>query len=289
MALSDTVNEDLDEDLDSDSDSDSDSDDESFQEKSDRLYTESFGAGKFVPNEYGSQTFVPDPQKMAAATGARPTPSPFTSPAAIDPNSMLPMRSSQMSLPPQQIRRLSQLAGVAKRIRGLPPEWQKRIMAHLFGQAYQDPQQSAMQRALAIAQFRNQLGAGDRADKAQRAQQGLDLRAKRIQDLEKDSALKNKRAKATLDFRRENAKSMRELHHMNALNTINGSIARLTKASESADEQTKQKMLDHVAKLHKLAEKYEKMFLPEEDETTGGESEGSSSGSNQSGSSGSDY
>lgn len=289
MALNDTVNEDLDEDLDSDSDSDSDSDEESFQEKSDRLYRESFGAGKFVPNQYGSMTFVPDARKMAASAGARPTPSPFTSPAAIDPNSMQLMRRPQMSLPPQQIRRLSQLAGVAKRIKGLPPEWQKRIIAHLFGQAYQDPQQSAMQRALAIAQFRNQLGAGDRAERAQRAQQALELRAQRIKDLQKDSTIRNKRAKAVLDFRRENAKSMRELHHMNALNTINRSIANLTKASELADESTKQKMLDHVAKLHKIAEKYEKMFLPEEDETNSGESEGGSSGSNQSGSSGSDY
>jgi hypothetical protein len=73
-----------------------------------------------------------------------------------------------------------------------------------------------------------------------------------------------------MEFRRSRAKDMRELHHMTALRTINSAIANSTKAAEAtADEEARAKILAHVAKLHKIAEKYEKMYLPEEDKGGG--------------------
>jgi hypothetical protein len=273
MALEDTVNEDLDE-TDDEDEEESDSDEGAgggsapapmspiLQARSDELFKNSFGEGSFTPNEFGGMTFTPK------AEAAKQAP---TNPAAIDPNTMGLKAASPTGR--QQIRNLQQLAAVAKRIKGLPQQWQNRILAHLFGVGYQDPQSQQLQRALTTAAYRNQLQEPYKQAAAQRGEAGLKLRQQSNEARLQDMQDKQQRAKATLDFRRQNAKSMRELHHMTAYNALNNSIARNTKAAESApDEVTRQNILAHIAKQHKLAEKYEKMFLPEEDENGGGES-----------------
>jgi hypothetical protein len=278
MALEDTVNEDLDTDDEDEEESDSDEDagggggfgggsapapmSPLLQARSDELFKNSFGEGSFTPNEFGGMTFTPKPEASKQAP---------TNPAAIDPNTMGLQAASPTGR--QQIRNLKQLAAVAKRIKGLPQQWQNRILAHLFGVGYQDPQSQQLQRALTTAAYRSQLQDPYKQAAAKRGEAGLMLRAQGLDARLKDMQDKQQRAKATLDFRRQNAKSMRELHHMTAYNALSNSIARNTKAAESApDEVTRQNILAHIAKQHKLAEKYEKMFLPEEDENGGGES-----------------
>lgn len=247
-------------------------DKEDLDQESDRGYFSSFGKGTFSPNQYGGLSFTPADQGATADSSRAP------SPASIDPNTMMPRRYPQAS----QIHSLDQLAQVAARLRGVPSALSQRILARLLGYSDNQDPNNRLAQNFANLRMKALLDQPYKQARLNQTQAGLDLRQQSARLKAQDMADKNKRAQQTLDFRRENAKSMRELHHMTALSTLTNRIGQLTKAAElTGDEKAKANILQHVAKLHKLASQYEKMFLPDEEEGNGGggnDSESTASG-----------
>jgi len=224
------------------------------QQKSDQLYFQSFGPGKFDPNKYGGLTFSPQ---------GRPLPS--------DSNQSDPqVRANQATGQGMsggtgggqgQIRSLQQLAAVAKALGGVPEELKSRILSHLLGLPYKGPREQALENALLEARAKYQMAAPDRQLKQAQLQQGQDFRQKMQQMLLKLRQEGHTGAEA-------NRQAILALHKDTAKNTIANSIANLTRAMEATvDPNQKTELGKMLVKQHQLYDKF--MGLEPDDKTQG--------------------
>jgi hypothetical protein len=285
MALGDTVSEDYDDDDQGDTDQDDDDEDEEgafggagssqdyeaaglpsppadispdLQDKADRSYFASFGSGSFSPNQYGGLTFSPSKGSNGGGGGGGDA----TSPSSIDPNTMLP---KMMANPTgrQQIRNLQQLARAAKALKNVPEAMKQRILSHLLGIGYQDPQQASMQRALATAGYRSALGAPDRAARLQALRQGLQLRQQSELSREGDRDRARRMQAAGLELRAQGQAENRKDHLMRARASIDNRISSMTRALGAIPDQNSDAAIQlnkRLLQLHKQAGEFDKLM-----------------------------
>ena len=224
------------------------------QQKSDQLYFQSFGPGRFSSNQTGGLTFSPQ---------ARPLPSGSNqSDPQVQANQAISQgMSGGTGGGRNQIRSLQQLAAVAKALSGVPEELRSRILSHLLGLPYKGPREKALENSLIEAQAKYQMAAPDRQLKQAQLQQGQDFRQKMQQMLLKLRQEGHTGAEA-------NRQATLSLHKDMAKNTIANSIANLTRAMEATvDPNTKTEIGKMLVKQHQLYDKF--MGLEPEDKTQG--------------------
>ena len=219
--------------------------------ESDKLYFQSFGPGKFDPNQYGGLTFSPETRPLPSSSNQDSAP--------VQANQAI---SGGMSGGGQsQIRSLQQLSAVAKALSGVPEELKSRILSHLLGLPYKGPRQQALENAITEAQAKYQIAAPERQLRLQQAQQTQDFRQKMQQMLLKLRQEGHTGAEA-------NRQATLALHKDMAKNTIANSIANLTRAMEATvDPNTKTEIGKMLVKQHQLYDKF--MGLEPEDKTQG--------------------
>jgi len=217
--------------------------------ESDKLYFQSFGPGKFDPNQYGGLTFSPETRPLPSSSNQDSAP--------VQANRAI---SGGMSGGGQsQIRNLQQLSAVAKALSGVPEELKSRILSHLLGLPYKGPREQALENALLEARAKYQMAAPDRQLKQVQLQQGQDFRQKMQQMLLKLRQEGHTGAEA-------NRQATLALHKDMAKNTIANSIANLTRAMEATvDPNTKTEIGKMLVKQHQLYDKF--MGLEPDDKT----------------------
>ena len=317
MALGDTVSEDYDDDDQGDTDQDDDDEDEEgafggggasqdyeaaglpsppadispgLQDKADRSFFASFGSGSFSPNQYGGLTFTPSKGGGGDGSGGGGA-SDVTSPASIDPNTMLP-RMMANPTGRQQIRNLQQLARAAKALKNVPEAMKQRILSHLLGVGYQDPQQASMQRALATAGYRSALGAPDRAARLQALRQGLQLRQQSEFSREQDRDRARRMQAAGLELRSQGQAENRKDHLARARASIDNRISSMTRALGAIPDQNSDAAIQlnkRLIQLHKQASEFDKLMgAGKSDSDSGNGDTGNGSDSGGGGGGGSD-
>jgi hypothetical protein len=223
-----------------------------------------FGPGKFVPNQFGSRTFIPQDQllRMAAEQNRRKFEGRGEGGGEGEGAAQLP--PTPQATRPSQITSLQQLGAVAKALTGVPDEIKTKIISYLLGLPYEDKRTEAMRAAIQQAQLKRQMEAPERQLKQQQAQESLELRRQSQQNLEQQRQQQNLMQKALMQFRREGRSAQQEnrnqaikLHREMAKNTITNSIANLTRAMEATlDPQQKIQLGKLLQQQHKLYQKF---------------------------------
>lgn len=215
------------------------------------------GADSSFSDFFGHKAFLPnDKLKALENTGGGGR---VQSPAAIDPATMqlkapFVMPGSGQS----QIRNLQQLGMVAKSLSGLPPEIKNKILSHLLGLTYRDPHSAQYQQQTNQTLLRQMLAQPAQQQRLANQREGLNLRREGLQGREEDRLRGRNLQKQMLDFRKENQKSMLQLHKDQARNTITNSIANLTRAMEATSDPKMQLEIGKLLqKQHQLYQKFE--------------------------------
>jgi len=231
----------------------SDQDPSDTAAESDKLYFQSFGPGKFDPNQYGGLTFSPDTRPLPSSSNQ-------DSPQVQANQAMSGgMSGGTSGRGHSQIKSLQQLSAVAKALSGVPEELKSRILSHLLGLPYKGPREKALENSLIEAQAKYQMAAPDRQLKQAQLQQGQDFRQKMQQMLLKLRQEGHTGAEA-------NRQATLALHKDMAKNTIANSIANLTRAMEATvDPNTKTEIGKMLVKQHQLYDKF--MGLEPDDKT----------------------